>query len=858
MPSIDKLMNFRLKYLFPGSPGFKWLLGISLFTLLCAGLLIARCQQEIRNQFTWALAASLLLALLAQLLILRKMRHKEEQRSTIEDKLQRSESKYRNLIDNVNGVIYSADLDGQIEFASAGVKTLTGYTPDEMAGQDYSFLVDPSCLAEVSAHYRNQLQAGIKETALEFRMINRSGKKKWVEQLALLLEKDGQPTGFQCFVRDISEKKQMQQDLEAYESRLKENQILLVSILNNTTAIVYVKNIDGKYMLANRRFLEVLQTIETQVIGHTDYDLVTPQLADHYKALDDKVLQTGSSIQTEERLPAGKEGDTHIHFLITKFPLKDNENKIIGIGGIATDITERVRFQQQLISANIEAEDARKMQEQFLANMSHEIRTPMNGIQGMINLLMETALTHQQQEFASVIQQSADNLLVIINDILDLSKIKAGKLAMERIDFHLQDVISNIHSLFAHRVKKKNLLFEIRIDPAIPKEIQGDPHRLNQVLINLVGNAVKFTEKGRIRLTAALEAFGPQSVDLAFTVEDSGIGIPKDILPYVFESFSQASVAISRKYGGTGLGLAICHQLIALQGGCISVTSQEGEGTTFSFRLSYGHSVTGGQVRHIPASSQDFSALLAGKHFLVVEDNPVNQKLMDLVVRKAGGRVTLASNGQEAIPCLEAYLYDLIIMDLQMPVMDGYETTKYIRNILRLHTPVMAMTANAINGEQLRCLEAGMNDYMSKPFDFKEFYRHVADLLRNAGPIASRSKEKDYSLSLLEEVGDEDYIQDILSCFLSTVPDQMTELQQANAAKDYDKLFLIAHRLKGSTGMMQATALTENLSRLEQLSREKTDASDLVHGTMILFEELIRQLEMEKRSRIAQAEKTSR
>jgi len=684
-----------------------------------------------RRALGWVLYSALITAFLTILFILRKIKKSSDKRRTAEEKLQTSESKYRALIDNVSAVIYSTDQEGRIEYASPGVLSLTGYSPEELQGKRYLFLVEASFLPTVKKHYEKQFLDNIQETTLQFCTTTRSGNTKWVEQIALLLKKDGIPSGFQCMVRDITDKKQLELELEAYELKLKKNQLL---------------------------------------------------------------------------------------------------------------------YQEQLISAKTEAEDARKMQEQFLANMSHEIRTPMNGIQGMTRLLLETPLTPQQEEFTAIINRSVDNLLVIINDILDFSKIKAGKLNIEKIDFRLQDVITNVRSLFDHRIRKKGLRFALDIDPLIPEWLQGDPHRLNQVLINLVGNAVKFTDKGSVSLRVAQEHRDAKEVRLIFTVTDTGIGIPRERLPHIFNSFSQAGMDISRKYGGTGLGLAICHQLLEMQGGSIDAASTVGSGTSFTFHLSFGCQATVNIARQVAHSLKDFGGMLTDKKVLVVEDNPVNQKLMDYVLRRAGAIVTLANNGVEAIKELKGGSYDVIIMDLQMPQMDGYETTKYLRTQLQLRTPIMAMTANAINGEQLRCLEAGMNDYMSKPFDFREFYTRVADLLHRSGVALTQTAANEasmYNLSLLEEVGDDEYLQDILNTFLTRLPEQLDQLQDASLKEDHEMVFFHAHKLKGSCGMLQASSLTDKLALIQKLARDKSDASQVVKDVTELFGELLHQLKKE-------------
>jgi signal transduction histidine kinase len=394
------------------------------------------------------------------------------------------------------------------------------------------------------------------------------------------------------------------------------------------------------------------------------------------------------------------------------------------------DITRRKRTQEELIIAMREAQEARHLQEQFLANMSHEIRTPMNGIKGMTELLLGTPLSDKQQEFAGIIKSSVNNLLVIINDILDFSKIKAGKLSIEKIEFSISDILTGVAAIFEHRLRKKKLTLRIGLDPEVPVRVIGDPYRLNQVLINLLGNAIKFTDRGHVHIGVTLQKRSDREVIVLFTVADTGIGISEDHLPFIFDSFSQAGRDISRLYGGTGLGLTICKQLLHLQGGDITATSKVGAGSVFNFYLPYGYSYAAEMEKPGPETPQDYSQLLAGKRFLVVEDNEVNQKLIDYVLKKVGGSTELVGNGVEAISLLqEGAVFELIIMDLQMPEMDGYETTGIIRNDLHLQTPIIAMTATATEGEQLQCLESGMNDYMTKPFDFDELYKKIGRLL---------------------------------------------------------------------------------------------------------------------------------
>jgi CheY-like chemotaxis protein len=286
-------------------------------------------------------------------------------------------------------------------------------------------------------------------------------------------------------------------------------------------------------------------------------------------------------------------------------------------------------------------------------------------------------------------------------------------------------------------VNKKGLSFEFDVAQDMPSHLKGDPYRLNQVLINIIGNAIKFTEKGSVVVRISVKHRDAEHITLSFVVADTGIGIPGQSQPHIFESFSQAGQDITRRFGGTGLGLAICNQLLKLQGGSIAVASMEGQGSTFSFEIPYEYSQQGFEIAPAALRINDYTQQMKGIRFLVVEDNEINQQLVDHVLRKAGAAVTIANNGEEAIACLQKDpTYDCIIMDLQMPVMDGYAATQHIRTVMHLQTPIIAMTATALIGEQLRCVEVGMNDYMTKPFEFADLYRRVAALLESRASLA--------------------------------------------------------------------------------------------------------------------------
>ena len=734
------------------------------------------------------------------------------------------EIKYQNLIENSGVVIYTTTLNGNITFTSTKASQLTGYSLEELDGMHFTKLLDDGWMDAVINKYKSQVKNCIPETLMEFCMVTKSGESKWVEQSAMLIVEDDAPVGFQCIVKEISERKQMEEVLRKYEVELVKNQERLQSILDNATSFIYIKDIEGKYLVINEKFKETFSVNDEDVIGKTAFDFADFKNAKNFTASDDEVRKTCRQVVLEEIIEM--EDGPH-NFLIIKFPLLDAQNKIYGLSGIGTDITERVRYEEALIEAKKIAEDAKKLQEQFLANMSHEIRTPMNGIQGMTDLLLETKLDDEQKDFAKTIKRSSDNLLVIINDILDFSKIQAGKLTIEKIDFRLSEVVDNVKAIFKFRAQERGIRLRFSIDDNMPSLINGDPYRLNQILVNLVGNSLKFTHEGHVDLHVSLQKKTTNESFLNFVISDTGIGIEKDKLDRIFESFTQASAETSRKYGGTGLGLAITKQLLELQGGNITVESKINTGTTFRFSIPCKNPEVNAPQNQVRKETINKQTLLHGKKFLVAEDNEVNQKVIRHVLQKAGGHVEIANNGLEAVELLEKdNNYDLIIMDLQMPEMDGYAATQHIRNVLNLSIPIVAMTASALKGEKLKCLEIGMSDYLSKPFDFNFLYKRLGILLgqsENSKKLTMSneplSNQKLFDLSILEEMDDNEYISEIINIYLKNCPGELAELRHACVAKQYDFVFKMAHKIKGSTSLLKSDNLLRVLGKMEEFAK---------------------------------------
>ena len=441
------------------------------------------------------------------------------------------------------------------------------------------------------------------------------------------------------------------------------------------------------------------------------------------KVLDDHLNRKTAYYTPEYRIRA-KDG-TYKWVLARGQALWDEQGQAVRMVGSHTDITERKLAEQALERAKEQAEAANRAKSEFLANMSHEIRTPMNGVLGMIGLVLETELARAQKDHLETARHSAESLLSLLNDILDLSKIEAGRLELVSATFHLRESLADAVRMFAVTAQQKGLILKTEVEPDAPDWLLGDQVRLRQIVSNLVGNAIKFTERGEVKLRVEVATRLDTRVTLHFTVSDTGIGIPQEKQAWIFEPFRQVDGSMTRRYEGTGLGLAICTRLVELMGGQIRVNSVPGEGSTFHFTAPFDLSDQA-PLRTDPSQSGSVAALAKASsrkplRLLVAEDNIVNQNLIVAVLKKDGHDVVLAKNGFEVIEAIKTQSFDLIIMDVQMPRMDGFETTSAIREAERgsgRHVPIVAMTAHAMKGDREQCIQVGMDDYLTKPVDF--------------------------------------------------------------------------------------------------------------------------------------------
>ncbi|MCA9080107.1 MAG: response regulator [Planctomycetaceae bacterium] len=766
---------------------------------------------------------------------------------------------------------------------------------------------------------------------------------------------------------------------EQAETSLKDSEALYFSLVESLPVCVLRKDLFGRFIFANRAYCDFTGRTQGEIIGKTDFDFSPRDVAQKFQQDDTRVISTGEQLRAIEVNTT----DGHVSWVeVIKTPVRDARNRIVGTQAIFWDVTERQLAVQALERSKEAAEAASRAKSEFLANMSHEIRTPLNAVIGVTELVLDTPLNPTQREYLQMVLTSGESLLSVLNDILDFSKIEAGKLNLERRVFDLRESAGDTMKFMALRARSHELELACHIAPDVPDAVWGDANRLRQILINLVGNAIKFTDRGEVVLDVSVESRTESSATLHFAVSDSGIGIPAEKLADIFEAFEQADTGSTRKFGGTGLGLAICSRLVGLMGGRIWVESELDEGSTFHFttvmdvaddaiasispevisrlhgtrvlivddnatnrriyqemlmnwglapavvpdarealtllaaaerrqepyallltdadmprvdgfelvrRMKENPRIAGTVVilsssadrptdlaraqqlgissclikpikqselfdaiaeglglvyaedAHDPAASVLEASTLASLQVLLVEDNRVNQKLAVGLLEKWGHRVTIAGNGLQALAEWEPRKFDLVIMDVQMPEMDGLEATREIRRRERVsgaHTPIIAMTAHAMAGDKEQCLTAGMDDYVAKPLRMHDLSEAIIRVFAQLGMTMQKASSTDAASPMPDCVsnllnwkhalktcaGDPELLQELLGLFLEETPRLLAELRSTVRSGDQVAARRAAHTIKGQLRIFGPTESGRLSEDIERLAMEQTEA----------------------------------
>jgi PAS domain S-box-containing protein len=805
----------------------------------------------------------------------------------IQDIMRYNEEKYRGIFENLDLGILEVDNEQLITKVYPSFTKVTGYTEQDLVGHYASVLLWDDDAAQKTIEENQNRSKGF-SGLYELQIKGKNGMPMWLIICGVpIFDIDNKFVGSMGVHFDVTERKRNEQLLEinfqqqkllsktaytlqspiiVFDEKLNDTLTSLGEFCNVSRVYIFEDSEDGA--TTTNTYEWCAQNIEPQIqtLQNINYDEIF-WVRDSLSEKGEWIVESLSQVEGYARELLEVQD---IKSLLI-FGLYNEEKKLIGFFGFDEcrkerqwDVNEvellktvsslisnefqRKRYQEGLIKARYQALEAAKAKESFLANMSHEIRTPMNAINGMCNLIAKGDLDSKQKQYLSAVKKSAENLLVIINDILDFSKIEAGKLELETIEFSLRDVINQVVKIQTIKASEKSLLLYHYIDPKLPEVVWGDPYRLNQILLNLISNSIKFTLEGSISLDCKVIATHDDLYTIALEVRDTGIGIDEDKLDSIFETFTQVDSSITRKFGGTGLGLAITQQLVGLHnGGCISVRSKKGIGTTFTIHLDYPKGVKiqiDNDKKRL--EQKNMQTNLNGIKVLVAEDNEFNTLLVLSILEEWGINTKTVVNGLLAIDALKNEKFDLILMDVQMPEMGGFEAAQIIRTEMSLSITIIALTANALKGDDLKCIAAGMDDYVSKPFEPEELRTKIIKYIENKKNMQIVNNQENkiqsegeitYSLDKLSKMsnGNREFLSKMISLFADKTPPLIEELMISAQNNNWERVAQIAHQLKPSFDTFDCASLLKILINLELFYRSDVkDYNDIKNSLLFL------------------------
>ncbi len=737
------------------------------------------------------------------------------------------EQRFRTALEKIGDNVWEHDMNTGETYFSNRSAVISNYLAGNMNNNaalwwNHTHPEDRRLLAANDILYRS---GKIDHHVLEYRIVDDNGAERWIMDRGVVIEKtpDGKPLKIVGTHTDITERKKTEQLLKLNEEKYRS------IIANMNLGLLEVDN-DELVQYANQSFCNMCGYDAEELIGQKPSMLFTRGENSEMIETKNELRKKGISDAYEIAMK-NKRGELR-WWLISGAPRFDDKGNLVGSIGIHLDITEQKELELKLYDAREAAEQSAMAKELFLANMSHEIRTPMNAILGMTRQLTKTEVTSKQRLYLDTINKAADHLMVVINDILDISKIEAGKLSLEHIGFKVDEVIRHCITVMSLRAEEKGLrLLNDTSGEKFPV-FMGDPHRLTQVLLNLISNAVKFTEKGYVMVACKLQPGHNGWQTIVLSVTDTGIGMEEAFLENLFQKFTQEEKTTARKYGGTGLGMSISKQLVELMNGSIEVKSKKGVGSSVIITLPFAT----GTMADIPEEHRKVTdiSILSGKKILLAEDNEMNRLVANTVLSGTGAIITEAENGEEAVHLLSREKFDLVLMDMQMPVMDGLEATEKIRADIDKHIPIIALTANAIKGEGERCHDAGMNDFISKPFEEEELVQVLCHWLSQPGSnnsnitnetLMQQEIKKLYDLASLSRIsrGNTAFIKKMIGLFRQQVPQSVQDMKAALQENDFEKLRSIAHKIKPAVDNMGITSLYNVIRDIEKNAGEAPD-----------------------------------
>lgn len=764
-----------------------------------------------------------------------------------EQKIKDSEYNYRMLVESSSDMIYRVDKEGNIKYANPRTINFTGFSEEELYSMKFFDLIANEYKSKIYQYYIRQIKNNIEESYLEFPCKNKHNVVAWIGQSFYINFKDPENIEITVNSRDITERKIAEIALQKSEDKYR-------SIIENLELGLLEVNNDDVITKAYPKFCELSGYNEKELIGKKALEFLIHEDSKEQMIFENKIRKKGKASVYEIKLIC-KDG-TIKWVLISGAPFYNRNNELEGTVGVHLDITIRKQMEQDLIITKNNAIKGAKEKELFLAKMSHEIRTPMNGIIGMAELISQTELTNQQTEYLSAIQISSQNLLHIINEILDLSKISNSKIDIVEREFNLIDLIKSLEKTFIIKATEKSLDLNFEIQEGISKYIIADNVRINQILINLLNNAVKFTKKGHVTTKLTLIEDSETYQIIEFKIQDTGIGINESDKQFVFEEFKQANKNIENEFGGTGLGLPICKNLVKFLGGELKLNSTYGKGSEFFFEIPIKKNVSENKI------SKKIKKLLTidkKYHVLVVDDNEVNLLLVTSILKNLSCSYDQAFNGKEAVDLVSKNKYDVIFMDMRMPVLNGLDATKIIRNKLKSKIHIVALSANASKKDELDCTQAGMNDFLSKPFTQNQFVSKLnsipkeklikineldfnnkkddSDLNKQAN-IINLKEDKLLMLDKLNELSNDnqEFVINMLNIFITKTPEDISEMKDNLKNDNFEIVRNLAHKIKPSIDLLTNSNLKELVRSLEK-NNNKTIIQDFT-----LFEEMINTL----------------